>query len=152
MDTSACSVLASYYPQAFPSLWTELDSVAVNGTLTSVREVLNELKSSSRAEFLQTWAESHRSIFAVPDDNETVAVQEILAIPHFQSVISAKAMMRGSPVADPFIVANAMVHDAVVITEESYRENAAKIPNICEHFDVQCNNLEWFMIQQGWSF
>jgi hypothetical protein len=30
--------------------------------------------------------------------------------------------------------------------------HGAKIPNICEHFNVKCVNLEKFMEVEGWSF
>jgi hypothetical protein len=67
-------------------------------------------------------------------------------------VISQKALYKGTPVADPFVVASALVSEAVVISEEVLRPNAARIPNICEHFEVECQNLEWLMTQLGWSF
>jgi len=32
------------------------------------------------------------------------------------------------------------------------KPQAAKIPNVCQHFSVPCMDLETFMQQQGWSF
>ena len=37
----------------------------------------------------------------------------------------------GTPVADPFIIAKAKANGLSVVTQEVYRENAHKIPNIC---------------------
>jgi hypothetical protein len=152
VDTNSFSVLKNYYPNSFPSLWQNLDQLANDGTLLSVREVLNELQNDNRVTFVQEWARRHRAIFATPTREELIAVQQILAIPHFQAVISEKALLRGTPVADPFIVASAQVNGGVVVTEEAHRPNAAKIPNICERLDVECHNLEWLMQQEGWSF
>jgi len=38
------------------------------------------------------------------------------------------------------------------VTMELLRPNAAKIPNICQHFGVACMTLEQFMEAEGWKF
>lgn len=81
-----------------------------------------------------------------------LVVQQVLAIPHFQSLIGTKAILKGTPVADPFVVAAGKVNKAVVVTQEKLKRNAAKIPNACQHFHVPCINLETFMTKQGWTF
>lgn len=151
-DANSISVFKNYYPSAFPGFWDGLNALTDDGTVRSVREVFNELQNDNNAAFLQEWEKAHREVFASPTQAELEAVVEILAIPHFQAVIGKKALMKGTPVADPFIVASARVNEAVVITEESMRPNAAKIPNICDHFDVEWHDLEWFIEQQGWAF
>jgi hypothetical protein len=152
LDTNSLSVLRNYYPATFPTLWVNLDGLVANGDLVSVREALRELENDNRVTFVQEWAKKNKAVFYTPTDAELEVVGQILAIPHFQTVISGKALLKGTPVADPFIIASAFVKNATVITEEVYRPNAAKIPNICEHFDVDCHNLEWFMAQHGWEF
>ena len=151
-DTNSICAMSNYYPSAFAGFWAGMNSVVGDGSWMSVREVLNELDIRERAPFVQEWAEENRAAFASPTDAEGEAVAEILAVPHFQTVIGDRALKQGTPVADPFIVASARVNSGAVITEESYKRNAAKIPNICEHFEVQCHNLEWFIEQQGWTF
>ena len=32
------------------------------------------------------------------------------------------------------------------------KKNAAKIPNVCEHFGVHCTNVEGFMERESWTF
>jgi hypothetical protein len=44
------------------------------------------------------------------------------------------------------------VRQGCVVTEEKLKKNGARIPNICEHFDVECTNLEGFIEQQKWEF
>jgi hypothetical protein len=39
-----------------------------------------------------------------------------------------------------------------VVTEEEKKANAARIPNVCEYFGVNCVNLEGFMERKGWAF
>jgi hypothetical protein len=35
---------------------------------------------------------------------------------------------------------------------ELFKQNAAKIPNICRQFNVRCMTLEEFMEAEGWVF
>ena len=61
-------------------------------------------------------------------------------------------MLRGGRNADPFLIARAAVVGATVVTMEQFKPNAAKIPNICQHFDVQCVDLRGFMEKERWIF
>ncbi|TVQ25647.1 MAG: DUF4411 family protein [Leptolyngbya sp. DLM2.Bin15] len=151
-DTNSLSVLKNFYPANFPSFWQKWNELVSNGVILSVREVKRELDHRDRTDFLQAWFKQNKAIFATPSPEELMVVQQILAIPRFQPLIGTQATLRGTPVADPFIVAAAKIKDGVVITEERLKPNAAKIPNVCEHFKVPCTNLEGFMSQQNWSF
>lgn len=151
-DTGAFIVLKNYYPATFTTLWGRIDTLAGNGTIVSVREVFNELHNYNDVDFIQDWAKQHKAIFAKPSNDELLVVQQILAIPHFQALIGNKAILKGTPVADPFIVAAGKVKATTVVTHEKFKPNAAKIPNVCEHFGVPCIDLEIFMEQQGWTF
>ena len=151
-DTGAFIVLKNYYPTTFTTLWGRIDTLAGNGTIVSVREVFNELHNYNDVDFIQDWAKQHKAIFAKPSNDELLVVQQILAIPHFQTLIGNKAILKGTPVADPFIVAAGKVKGATVVTLEKFKPDAAKIPNVCKHFHVPCIGLEAFMEQQGWTF
>ncbi|WP_295427868.1 PIN domain-containing protein [uncultured Thiodictyon sp.] len=151
-DTGAFIVLKNYYPTAFPTLWERIATAAASGELVSVREVFNELHNYNDTDFIQDWAKDHKNIFASPSNDELLIVQQILAIPHFQTLLSTKAILKGTPVADPFVVAAAKHKGATVVTQEGLKPNAAKVPNVCQHFGVPCLNLEAFMAQQGWTF
>jgi len=35
---------------------------------------------------------------------------------------------------------------------ERLKRNAAKIPNICQHYSIPCVDLEQFMEVEGWVF
>lgn len=152
LDTNVFIVLTHFYPSAFPSLWSKLDDLVEEGTILSVREVYNELKQSTDSDFVQDWIDRNKHIFAKPSNAELLAVQRILAVPHFQTIISTKAILRGTPVADPFVVAAAKVNNGTVVTQEKHKPNAAKIPNVCERFNVPHMDLQTFMTQQGWAF
>ena len=151
-DTSAFIVLKNFYPATFATLWNRIDALVANGTIVSVREVFNELHNYNDADFIQDWTKQQKAVFDKPSNAELLVVQQILAIPHFQVLISNKAVLKGTPVADPFVVAAAKAKGATVVTQEGLKPNAAKIPNVCEEFGVPCIDLQTFMTQQGWSF
>lgn len=79
-------------------------------------------------------------------------ISEIFAIPHFQSLIKPKFLLTSNAAADPFVFASAKIKQGCVITEEEKKNNGAKIPNICEHFSIDCENLEGFLKRQNWQF
>lgn len=79
-------------------------------------------------------------------------MRQILAIRHFQTLIGGKELLKGTPVADPFVIAAARIKKGSVVTQEKRKPNAAKVPNICDHFQIPCVDLGEFMEQQGWSF
>jgi hypothetical protein len=141
----------SYYPEVFPAFWQQFDQAVAAGVIASTREVLRELDRQDPGH-VHTWAKENGGVFATPTDEETRFVGRLLAVPHFQQLIGTKAQLVGTPVADPFVIACAAVRKGTVVTEERLKPNAAKIPNVCQHFNVECLNLEKFMRAVAWSF
>ena len=64
--------------------------------------MFNELHNYNDADFIQDWAKQHKAVFAKPSNAELLVVQQILAIPHFQVLISNKAILKGTPVDDAY--------------------------------------------------
>ncbi len=140
-----------YYRQSFQTLWKNYDAMIANNKIISVREVRQEL--SNGKDDLASWCKNNISTFPVPSPQEGEFVSKIFAVPHFQQLISSKNQLKGSPVADPFVIAKAACIDGgCVVTQEKYKENAAKIPNVCKHFGIDCIDLEEFMNREKWSF
>lgn len=151
-DTSSFLVLKNYYPSRFPTLWKGIEELVKAQSLISVREVLKELESYGERDFVLDWAKSNKEIFLIPTNAELGLVSQIFAVPHFQSLIGQRNILKGTPVADPFVIAVAKVRDGCVVTEETMKPNAAKIPNVCEHFGIEYTNIEGFMNKEGWTF
>ncbi len=57
-------------------------------------------------------------------------------------------MLKGIPVADPFIIAAAKVHKGCVVTQESLKLGGARIPTVCADLKVECIDLEKFLEQE----
>ncbi len=151
-DTNAFSLLfRSYYRNRFPSLWKQFDKLVKSGAITSTREVLEEINDSHVQEMIE-WASKHKELFPTPTTEEAIFVRTIFQNNHFQQIIETKELLKGGKNADPFIIARAKNLDLTVITMEKERENGAKIPNICRHFNILCESLERFMELEGWEF
>lgn len=139
-----------FYRKRFPTLWDKFDSLVRDERLFSVREVLKEIEK--RDNDLLDWAKSVPSLFRTPEEAELILVREIFKIPHFQTLISESQQLSGWPGADPFLIASAKINEAIVVTPEKEKPNAAKIPNVCKHFNVRCVGLEEFMEIEKWEF
>jgi len=118
--------------------------------ITSTREVLREIEDRNVG--LYEWAQENHSIFVTPNANEGIFVAEIYKFPHFQHNIENQKILRGGKNADPFVIARASVLNYAVVTTEILKPNAAKVPNICNHFGIQCYSLEEFMEAEDWKF
>jgi len=151
-DTSSLSKLKHFYPGVFKSVWQGLETLIRNGKLISTREVWKEMERGNSDQYTNEWFENHKEIFTMPTSSELHFVAEIFMVQHFQMLIGEQQRLKGTPVADPFVIACAKIKSGTVVTEEQFKLNAAKIPNVCEHFDIPCINLEAFMQQQNWIF
>lgn len=160
-DTSSIRSLQHFYPRVFRSIWDRLDDLTAHGRFRSTREVYNELERQAVSEEVLKWVKARKELFSIPTGPELEFVAEIFRIKHFQGLIGAQQRLKGTPVADPFVIACARIHGGAVVTEEGWQRggeplvlkaNAAKIPNVCAHFKIPCIDLEEFMHQQGWTF
>ena len=151
-DTSSIRSLQHFYPRVFRKIWSDIEVIAQAGNFISTREVFNELERQDVSDEIRQWVKDHKSLFTTPSAAELNFVADIFKVKHFQGLIGAQQRLKGMPVADPFVIACAKVKNGTVVTEERSKPNAAKIPNVCQHFKIPCIDLEEFMYQQGWTF
>jgi predicted nucleic acid-binding protein len=150
---SLIDLFRHYYPERFPTLWKQFEVLVSGEKLISVREVFNEIGSSE--DRLGKWVkEKKRTLFLKPTVEEFQFVGRIFRAKrgHFQAMIRKQERLKGKPVADPFVIARAKALSAYVVTQEKKTDNAAKVPNVCEHFEIPCDNLEGFMKKENWKF
>jgi len=151
-DTCTFIVLGHYFPERFPSFWKNLDDFVKHARIISVKEVFNELSNNVSRPHLLKWVTANKKIFLIPTPQETEFLPLIFSVTRFQHLVEVKKRLKGSPIADPFIIASAKTRGACVVTEEDKKKDASKIPNVCEHFDIECMNLEGFMERENWQF
>jgi hypothetical protein len=149
-DVNSLQALFAIPKKIFPSMWDQYDELIVSGKILSVKEAAKEIERKDG--LLAEWAKNHKKIFAAPTAEEALFVGEIFKIKNFQNSLEQKKRLKGDPHADPFLIAKAKILKWTVITEEKFKPTAAKIPNICNHFKIDCTNLEGFMGQEKWKF
>jgi len=152
-DSSSLIVIFNhYYPGRFPSFWEKFEALIRQGKFISVREVFNEINIYSGTNRLKQWAKENRPLFEEPSIEELAFVEEIFSNQHFQYLIEQKKILEGRPVADPFLIAKAKVLKSTLVTQETFKENAAKMPNVCAYYKIKYTNLEHFMEREHWEF
>jgi hypothetical protein len=151
-DTSPLSTLfKNYYRGRFPTLWEKFDDLVDNEVIVSTREVSHECIDGP-VETLRVWTQDQKNFFHLPTAAEGAFVAQIYAVRHFQQNIEQQKLLRGGRNADPFVIAKAAADRRVVVTMEQAKPNGVKIPNICQHFGIECLSLEGFMEREGWQF
>lgn len=152
-DTNSLSIaLKHYYPDRFPSFWDKFSEATAVDNLASVRECRYELLELFDKKEIKILEKYNGGFFHKPTREELAFITQIYSTPHFQQNLERKKMLQGGHFADPFIIAKANVVGGIVVTEEKIKENAAKIPNICKHFGIECVNLEGFLLKEDWKF
>jgi hypothetical protein len=151
-DTSFLSRLKHFYPGVFQSVWMKLDKLIAKKELISTREVWNEISRGNPDPRINAWLKQRSYIFLIPTSTELLFIPKIFQVNHFKALIGEREKLKGTPVADPFVIACAKIRCGTVVTEEKLKPNAAKIPNVCKHFNISYMDLEKFMQQQEWIF
>jgi hypothetical protein len=131
-DTSSIIVLGHYFPDRFPTFWSNFEAAISAGNVVSVREVLKEI--ASPRQWLTDWVQRHKEMFLTPGPEETTFVAKIFQVPHFQMLVTETQRLRGQPVADPFVIACASVRKGTVVTEESSKPNSRTNPECMQPF------------------
>lgn len=152
-DTNSLSnILNHYYASHFPSFWARFDLMIKSKNIISVREVYNELTNRFEEDKIERIMNENSEFFANPTIDELNFITQIYAIQHFQQNLDKKRILSGGFFADPFVIAKAWKLNAGVVTEEENKPNAARIPNICDHFNIPCLKFEGFLNENDWTF
>lgn len=145
IDTNVFISLGLYYPKQFPTIWERINILADSGKLVSVREVRRELENNCSSDHVLNWVKEYRHIFHIPTNKECQIVSEIFQKNQYLGFVKRSNVLKGMPVADPFIIAAAKVKGFCVVTQESNKSKGARIPTACADFGVECINLEGFL-------
>lgn len=150
---SLSNILKHYYEDRFPSFWERFDDLIKSKEIISVREVKNELTLRFDDDKIDRLIKINGDFFTQPTTDELSFITKIYSITHFQQNLDRKKLLSGGYFADPFIIAKAWKEHGTVVTEEDNKPNAAKIPNICNHFsNIHCIKLKGFLTEMDWKF
>jgi hypothetical protein len=146
-DKNVFIALGHYYPKRFPTIWGRINELVGNGTLRSVREVRREIEINCPFKHISEWVKNNGDIFMTPTEAELTIVRDIFKNAGYRGLVRKQNIIKGLPVADPFIVAAGKFYEACVVTQESLK-SGARIPYVCSEMDIQCKDLEGFLEQE----
>lgn len=148
LDASALiEAWARYPPRVFPALWEKVAGLCNDSRMLNSEEVLREIKA--KGEDLMQWIKVFKGRAVKTSQGIQGIVCELLrSYPNFVNVQS------GRSVGDPFVVAVAICHQAIVVTAEKRTGNlnGPKIPDVCEARNVRCIQFLDILKQEGWQF
>ena len=152
LDTSA--LIAAFherYPiENFPSLWRKIEELIRNGRLKMSQIVFDE---AMRDTDIKQWCDEYqlKPDFQVPID-ELVQEQVSEVLSEFPRLVDNRTGKSG---ADPWVIALALTaENYIVLTEENPTDskNRPKIPDVCDHFNLQCIKVVDLIKRENWIF
>jgi hypothetical protein len=135
-----------------PELWVHIEGLIKQGKIIASKEVLYELERNA-SDDLAEWLKSHKDMFVF---NREQVEKATLLINDFYTKYKRGYKPEIGNAADPFVVATAIVSSAVVFTQEAHQAphnpnqvNEPKIPTVCQHYGVECVNIQQFIEREG---
>ena len=147
-DTNVFRSFGLFYPKRFPTIWDRLNELVDSEDLISTREVYLELENQIGDGHVREWVDRQKHIFKIPTNEECVIVSGLFQDKECQGLVKAKNILKGYPVADPFVIALAKVRGFCVVTQET----ANRMPRICRKVDVECVNIERFLEKEDLGY
>ena len=94
------------------------------------------------------WAKDRENMFIPIDEQLESTVENIV---NGFNLYNPRTDRSG---ADPYVVALAVNHDLIVLSEEENSKSPkyVNIPDVCESFNLQCMNLLGLIDQEDWIF
>ena len=146
LDAGAVIGLNHHYPaDLFPDLWPQLDAVAQSGRMSMAREAIREVER--KADGANTWIQRHKARIQDPQPDDTFTVA--MVTPELRDLIDPDATV---PEGDPFVVALAKRDSLTVLTTETRRGGARKVPKVCSSLSIPCMGLVELFREEGWKF
>jgi hypothetical protein len=145
VDTCSFTQLVRSYPiEVFPGIWDKLEDMISDQLVCSVDEIYIEIIDQNDA--LAEWTKKNRNIFLPINEEIQMNVKDILKT--HSNLIDLKKNMS---VADPFLIAVAMMHKCAVVTEEkpSGGPERSKIPDVCRAYGIECIRLLEMFKEEG---
>jgi len=149
LDTNIFRKLLDHFPKkgtAFKMYWEKIDEKIEEGSIISVDECFNELmRHFSSNNINANWLKERKKMFKNPTDEESVIIRDLFCNRKMMECVSRKNILENRPVADAYLCAKAKSINGILVTDEKYKPNAAKLPNLCEEIKVKCISYDEFM-------
>jgi Domain of unknown function (DUF4411) len=123
-----------YRIDVFPTVWATIEANFGERAICSCEEVYNE--TQAQRDELSAWTKRHRAFFHNPGAETLAELARVMA--RFPNFVAQGGSTNG---ADPLVIAQAIVLDAVVVTDEVQANTKPtkppKIPNACDVMGVR---------------
>lgn len=147
VDTSAfLDAWTRYYPlDVFPTIWSQMDRAARDGTLFACDEVLREL--GKKDDGAHDWMKARPEMVVSLDAEIEAHVREIMD--RYRRLVDSK---KGRSGGDPFVIAVARAKGLTVITGENATRKieAPRIPDVCDDLGLRWARMLDFFREQKW--
>jgi predicted nucleic acid-binding protein len=126
-----------YSPKLCPSYWDKLNQLGTEGKIFISQMVFDELTKTD--DDLSKWVkESNIEVKTLTADVTNAVSQIYAADPLHKFLVDNK---KGRSLADPWVIAHAIVDNAVVVTKEekvtaANNKKGVKIPNVCDNMNI----------------
>jgi hypothetical protein len=147
LDTSALMNAWNkhYQIDILPSVWEHVDTRLRDGTAVVSMQVFLEIER--RDDALKDWCIERRDFFTELDE-DVIELQRVVINAYPRLVGPGERSM-----ADPWVIALAQNYEPVltVVTEENFgKENAPKIPYVCDQVGLEYCTFNGFLRGTGW--
>jgi hypothetical protein len=125
-----------YAPDVFPWIWETLDEWGREGRLLAPEEVFKEIQKQQ--DDLYEWVKTRHYLFRPIDESVQIELTNVLA-----SYKRLTDTWKCRDPADPWVIAQARVSSATVVTEEKLRgrRKSPSIPDVCNELGIPCIRL-----------
>lgn len=142
--------LFKYDNPVFKAIWDEVEEMISQGTFRTIDFVEEEINSyEGKQDFLKNWVMKWKKHFVVKTDGASInAAIPIVNEEYNTGFFDAKKQAEGKEEADPYLIGYCMVHNCVLITNESKTKHN-KIPAVAMKNGVKCIDINDFLNERG---
>ncbi len=153
IDTSGLIMLESTFKRdnpVFTAIWEEIEDLISLGNFKTIDFVEEEINSyQGKQDFLKIWIKKWKKHFVVTTDAASInAAIPIVNEEYSSGFFDAKKQADGKEEADPYLIGYCIVHQCVLITNES-KLKPNKIPAVSKKNGVNCIDISDFLIERG---
>lgn len=135
----------TYYPlDGVPEFWAWIDHQATNGCIKLPVEILDEVLAGSKKEDpLLDWITARKDVLRLKEDVEPSLVNRVVTEGYAPDLADDELIEIGQ---DPFLIAYGLANAAercvvtVEVSKPGKKRQNRKIPDVCNHFGVNCQN------------
>jgi hypothetical protein len=137
-----------HYPkEILPELVADMDALVSQRRIIIPEDVVKELKRHDDDAY--RWAATHKSCH-IPLTEEIQKFAKEVVLAQFPKLLAVSAGKSGG---DPWLIATAKIHGAMVITGEHLGGPAhPKVPFVCERLGILYGGFIDILKREGWNF